>query len=93
MDMGSLTCARICERAVQTYGGSGTNKSAQELTQRDIKNCPSPCPCPVNPGFSDLNPDALTTKLRHPFACMINQFTNVVYTVRSIHTHFFFSSQ
>ena len=31
---GSLTCAPIWVRAVHTKGGSGTNKSAQELTRR-----------------------------------------------------------
>ena len=43
-------------------GGSGTNKSAQELTQRDRKNCPSSCRTwGSNPWSSDLNSDSLTT--------------------------------
>ena len=55
MDMGSLTCAQIF-RACRTHeGGSGTNKSAQELTRGDRKTCPSPCPTRgSNPGSSDL---------------------------------------
>ena len=43
-------------------GGSGTNKSAQQLTRRDRKN--SPCPTRgSNPGSSDFNSEALTTEL------------------------------
>ena len=47
-------------------GGSDTNKSAQELIQRDIKtvsHSASPC-VGSNPGSSDYNSDALTTELR-----------------------------
>ena len=43
-------------------GGSGIDKSAQELTRRDRKTVPRPV-CPVrglNPGSSDLNSDALS---------------------------------
>ena len=45
MDIGSLTCAQICVSAVHTKGGgggrgSGTKKSAQELTQRHRKAVP-----------------------------------------------------
>ena len=42
MDMGSLTCAHMWVRAVYTRkgGGSGTKKSAQELTRRDRKTVP-----------------------------------------------------
>ena len=73
MDMGCLTCAQIWVCAVNTKGGGGgwgggelsTNKSAQELTRRDRKNCPPPCPARgLNPGCSDFNSDALTTELR-----------------------------
>ena len=42
--MGSLTCAQPWVRAVYTEGGSGTNKSAQELTRGDIKIAPYPPP-------------------------------------------------
>ena len=43
-------------------GGSGTNKSAQELTG---SNCPSPCPDRrSNRGSSDLNFDSVVTQLR-----------------------------
>ena len=51
MDKGSLTCAQIWSRAVITKvvgvgwgGGSGTNKSAQELTRRDRKSVCHPAP-------------------------------------------------
>ena len=61
MDMGSLTCAY---RWVRTVRGSGTNKSAHELTQRDRNNYFSPCPATgSNPGSSDLNSDSLTIDL------------------------------
>ena len=39
MNMGSLTCWQIWVHTLVTHeGGSGTNKSVQELTQRDRKN-------------------------------------------------------
>ena len=51
MDMGSLTCAQIWVRVIHTNakwreggGGSGTNKSAQELTRRDRKTVCHPAP-------------------------------------------------
>ena len=46
-------------------GGSGTNKSAQELTRRDIKeNCVSPHPARESNHWSEeLNSDSLTTVL------------------------------
>ena len=45
MDMGSLTCAQIWVRAVCTHEwGSGTKKSAQNLTQRDRKTASYPAP-------------------------------------------------
>ena len=58
MDMESLMCAQIWVRAVHTKwgggGGGGTNKSAQELIQRDQKNCSSTCPTGASdPGSSD----------------------------------------
>ena len=48
-------------------GGSGTNKSAQELIRRDRKKtCPLPCPARgSNPESSDLNSDAVTTELSY----------------------------
>ena len=54
MDIGSLTCAQISVLAVHTNGGgSGTNKSAQELSRRDRKNCRSPWPArESNPGIT-----------------------------------------
>ena len=49
-------------------GGSGTNKSAQELTRRDRKTAPHPAPLwdRTNPGSLDLNSGTLTTELRPP---------------------------
>ena len=72
IDVGSLTCAQLWVRAVHVKVGSGTNKSAQELTRlRGVeKKCPSPCPTRgSNPGSSDLNSKALNAEL-HPQSCL-----------------------
>ena len=48
-------------------GGSGTNESGKELTRKDRKNSLSVSPFPArgsNPGYSDLNTDALTPEQR-----------------------------
>ena len=44
IDIGSLMCAHMWGCAVHTKGGSGTNKSAQELTWRNRKAVPHPAP-------------------------------------------------
>ena len=65
MDMRSLMCAQIWE--CRTYeGGSGTNKSAQESTQRDRKTVFHLAPPGDRTRFSDLNSDSLTTELHLP---------------------------
>ena len=47
--------------------GSGTNKSAEELTRMGQKNYYSHCPARgSNPGFSEFNSDPLTTELNPP---------------------------
>ena len=43
-NMGSLTCAQIWVHTVHTEGGSGANKSAQELTWKDKKPVPHSTP-------------------------------------------------
>ena len=48
-------------------GGSGTNKSTQELIRRDRKTVPNSVPPgDFKRGSSDLNVDALTSELRSP---------------------------
>ena len=67
MDMGSKVIFILCTNlgACRTLeggvgGGSGTNKSAQELTRDWLNKCPSPCLARgSNPGSSDLNSDSL----------------------------------
>ena len=72
MDTGSLTYAHINVGACRAHvEGSGTNKAAQERvdSQGQIKKLRSPCPARgSNPGYSDLNSDALTTEPRLPSA-------------------------
>ena len=75
--------------------GSDTNKSAQELTRRDIKkHCFSPCPARgSNPGSLDLNSDALTTELRppvktptdrkRPFTIPINKLCSYIHSMQT----------
>ena len=54
IDIGSLTCAQIWARAVDTKGGteSGKCKSAQELTRRDRKSVSHP----ASPGYLNSAP-------------------------------------
>ena len=65
--------------ACRTHEGElGTNKSAQELTQRDRK-APSCSSRRWNPGFFHLNSDALTTELRptSSWLCYLLGFMNM----------------
>ena len=59
-DAGSLTSAKNWVRVAHTKpeGGSGTKKSAQELTQRDKKKCSSFSPPEDRTKTSDLNSDS-----------------------------------
>ena len=67
--MGSLTCAQIWVRAVVYEVGVRHKQVCTKVDSEGQKNCPSPSPTRgSNPGFSDLNSDALTIELRLPFS-------------------------
>ena len=64
MDMGYLTCAQVCLRAVHTKGG-GAVRHKQVCTRVDSEGHKTPHPHPSprptnvsNPGSSDLNSDS-----------------------------------
>ena len=68
MAMGCLTCAPNVGLFRAHEVGSGTKKSAQDLTRKDRKTAPHPAPVRgSNPGSSDyIKSDALATELRPP---------------------------
>ena len=67
MDVGSLTCAQFgC--VLYTWRGSGTNKSAEELTRRDRKTAP-----PGDRSQGLRISDALTTELHPPSVSVCHQ--------------------